>query len=30
MTTATALIVLIVWVGVFAGAGRWWTSRRDA
>jgi ABC-type transport system involved in multi-copper enzyme maturation permease subunit len=30
MTTATALIVLLVWVGVFSTAGRWWTNRRDA
>jgi hypothetical protein len=30
MTTATAIIVLLVWVGLFSSAGRWWTTRRDA
>jgi ABC-type transport system involved in multi-copper enzyme maturation permease subunit len=30
MTTATAIIVLLAWAGVFSSAGRWWTSRRDA
>jgi hypothetical protein len=30
MTTVTALIVLLAWVGVFSAAGRWWTVRRDA
>jgi ABC-type transport system involved in multi-copper enzyme maturation permease subunit len=30
MTTATAIIVLLAWAGVFSNAGRWWTSRRDA
>jgi ABC-type transport system involved in multi-copper enzyme maturation permease subunit len=30
MTTATAIIVLLAWAGVFSSAGRWWTTRRDA
>lgn len=30
MSTATALLVLAGWTLVFTGAGRWWTSRRDA
>jgi hypothetical protein len=30
MTTATAIIVLLAWAGIFSGAGRWWTTRRDA
>ncbi len=30
MSTATALLVLVVWIGVALGAGRWWTQRRDA
>jgi hypothetical protein len=30
MSTATALIVLLIWVGVFSWAGRWWTNRVDA
>ncbi len=30
MSTATALVVLLVWAGIFLGAGRWWTNRVDA
>jgi hypothetical protein len=30
MTTATAIVVLLAWAGVFSIAGSWWTSRRDA
>jgi hypothetical protein len=30
MTTATAIIVLLAWAGIFSSAGRWWTTRRDA
>jgi hypothetical protein len=30
MTTATAIIVLLAWAGVFSSGGRWWTTRRDA
>jgi hypothetical protein len=30
MTTATAIIVLVAWAGVFSSAGRWFTARRDA
>ncbi len=30
MSTATALVVLLVWVAIFLGAGRWWTNRVDA
>jgi hypothetical protein len=30
MSTATAVLVLLVWVGVFSWAGRWWTKRVDA
>ena len=30
MSTATALLVLLVWAAIFLGAGRWWTNRVDA
>ncbi len=30
MSTATAVIVLVVWAAVFSRAGRWWTNRVDA
>jgi len=30
MSSATALLVLIVWAAVFLGFGRWWTKRVDA
>jgi hypothetical protein len=30
MSTGTALLVLLIWVGVFSWAGRWWTNRVDA
>jgi hypothetical protein len=30
MSTATAILVLALWAAVFAGAGRYWTKRRDA
>jgi hypothetical protein len=30
MSTATAIIVLLIWIAVFSRAGRWWTARRDA
>ena len=30
MSTLTALAVLVAWALVFSGAGRWWTTRRDA
>lgn len=30
MSTATAVIVLVVWAAVFARAGRFWTNRIDA
>lgn len=30
MSTATALVVLAVWCALFAAAGRFWTTRRDA
>jgi len=30
MSTATALLVLVVWAAVFTTAGRFWTNRRDA
>jgi hypothetical protein len=30
MSGVTALLVLIGWIVVFQGAGRWWTERRDA
>jgi hypothetical protein len=30
MSSITALLVLVVWALVFSGAGRWWTTRRDA
>jgi hypothetical protein len=30
MSTAVALAVLLCWVAVAFGAGRWWTERRDA
>jgi hypothetical protein len=29
MSGVTAVAVLVVWCGVFLGAGRWWTERRD-
>ena len=30
MSTATALLVLLVWAAIFLWAGRWWTNRVDA
>lgn len=30
MSTATALLVLVIWAAVFTNVGRWWTVRRDA
>jgi hypothetical protein len=30
MSGVTALLVLLGWALVFTGAGRWWTTRRDA
>jgi hypothetical protein len=30
MSTATAVLVLLVWIALFSSAGRWWTKRRDA
>jgi hypothetical protein len=30
MSTATALVVLLVWAAIFLSAGRWWTNRVDA
>ena len=30
MSTATALVVLLVWAAIFLGVGRWWTNRIDA
>jgi hypothetical protein len=30
MSTATAILVLVVWAAVALGAGRWWTNRTDA
>jgi hypothetical protein len=29
MSTATAVLVLAVWVAVFQQAGMWWVNRRD-
>ncbi len=30
MSTGSAILVLLIWIGVFSWAGRWWTARRDA
>jgi hypothetical protein len=30
MSTGAALLILLVWIGVFSRAGRWWTGRIDA
>lgn len=30
MSTAAAVVVLLVWAAVFLAAGRWWTNRVDA
>jgi ABC-type transport system involved in multi-copper enzyme maturation permease subunit len=29
MSTATALLVILVWIAVFQRVGQWWTDRRD-
>jgi hypothetical protein len=30
MSSLAAGLILLGWAAVFSGAGRWWTTRRDA